>query len=346
MTFLKKHYSIIIVVLMILFAIICGAYVYRAYDNSFNHQIIPIAVNSKESATTLRAEWGQLGDFFGGTLNPIFGFLSFIGLLLTLVIQIKSLDKSSEELELSREELAKSSSALASQNKAIELQSFEQTFFSWLSTYRELLNSLHNSRNPGEILKGREALYFLYNTNLNSRWIYSSMCGSNSDELRPEFNNSYDYEFVRLSDYKKIEIIAENKQDLVSNNIHQIWCRLYQKEEYQLDSLFRTAYKLINWIDSLPTERLDNKQKWLYISIFRSQLSWVEMVFFYYNGLTGSGKKFKLLIDKYALFDNLTFDSDIGIKVMNKYFDIENNYAKSAFNSDIARDKFSLIKSS
>ena len=293
-----------------------------------------------------RADLGQFGDYFGGTLNPIFGFASFIALLVTIVYQAKELKLSRTELELTRTELASSATALKNQNKAIELQSFEQTFFSWLSTYRELLNSLHNSRNPGEILNGREALYFLFNTNLNSRWIYSSMCGSNSDELRPEFNNSYDYDFYKLSNYKKIEIIAENKQDLVSNNIHQIWCRLYRKEEYQLDSLFRTAYKLISWIDSLPIERLDNTQKWLYISIFRSQLSWVEMVFFYYNGLTGTGRKFKLLIEKYALFDNLTFDSDIGIKIMNKYFDIENNYAKTAFNSDIARDKFSLTKSS
>ena len=61
------------------------------------------------------------------------------------------------------------------------------------------------------------------------------------------------------------------------------------------------------------------------------------MVFLYYNGLTGSGKKFKLLIEKYALFDNLTFDSEIGIKVMNKHYNIENNYLKSAFSSELAR---------
>lgn len=285
-----------------------------------------------------RDELGQFGDYFGGALNPVFGFASFVALLITIIYQAK-------ELSASTKELKNSATALAAQNKAIELQSFEQTFFSWLNTYRELLSSLNKSKQSGEILKGREALYYLYNTNLNSRWIYSSMCGPHNTELRLEFNNSYDYVFYQLSDYKKIEISAEDKQDLVSNNIHQIWCRLYRKEEYQLDSLFRTAYKLISWIDSLPTERLDDKQKWLYISIFRSQLSWVEMVFFYYNGLTGTGKKFKLLIEKYALFDNLTFDSDIGIKVMNKYFDVENNYSKTAFNSDLAREKFSLPKS-
>lgn len=326
---------------MILFAIICGAYIYQAYDNSFNHHISPIPTRSADSVATLRAEWGQLGDFFGGTLNPIFGFLSFVGLLLTLIIQIKSLEKSSEELELSREELAKSSNALALQNKAIELQSFEQTFFSWLSTYRELLNSASETNDLRQPFQGREALYHLWKNKLDDYTIYDSMCTKDNfgtPSLNPIFDNSYDSTFYRLSYYKKIEIIADNKQDLVANHIHQIWSLLYQRKEYQLDSLFRTAYRLISWIDSQQPERLTEQQKWMYISIFRSQLSWIEMVFLYYNGLTGSGKKFKLLIEKYALLDNLTFDSDIGIKVMNKYFDIGNNYSKTAFNSELARE--------
>ncbi|MFA7350961.1 MAG: putative phage abortive infection protein [Methylotenera sp.] len=190
---------------------------------------------------------------------------------------------------------------------------------------------------------GREALYHLWRNKLDSYPIYDSMRVANPSSygekiLDHKFNNSYDETFHTLSHYKQVETIAEDKQVLVANHIHQIWCLLYQEKEYQLDSLFRTAYRLISWIDSQQPERLTEQQKWMYISIFRSQLSWIEMVFLYYNGLTGSGKKFKLLIEKYALLDNLTFDSDIGIKVMNKYFDIENNYSKTAFNSELARE--------
>lgn len=50
------------------------------------------------------AEWGQMGDFFGGMLNPILAFASFIALLSTIRIQ-------SEELRLTREEFTKSSKA-------------------------------------------------------------------------------------------------------------------------------------------------------------------------------------------------------------------------------------------
>jgi uncharacterized membrane protein len=46
-------------------------------------------------------KWGQVGDYFGGMLNPILAFASFIALLYTIRIQ-------SEELRLTREEFAKS----------------------------------------------------------------------------------------------------------------------------------------------------------------------------------------------------------------------------------------------
>jgi uncharacterized membrane protein len=46
-------------------------------------------------------QWGQMGDFFGGMLNPILAFASFIALLYTIRIQ-------SAELRLTREEFAKS----------------------------------------------------------------------------------------------------------------------------------------------------------------------------------------------------------------------------------------------
>jgi len=36
-------------------------------------------------------QWGQFGDYFGGTLNPIFAFLAFIGVLLTVYLQSEQL---------------------------------------------------------------------------------------------------------------------------------------------------------------------------------------------------------------------------------------------------------------
>lgn len=74
------------------------------------------------------AVWGQFGDFFGGTLNPIFGLLSLVAILATLFVQT--------------EELAHSSSALKEQSSHLELQAFENTFFSMLQLYRNGISSI------------------------------------------------------------------------------------------------------------------------------------------------------------------------------------------------------------
>jgi uncharacterized membrane protein len=54
------------------------------------------------------AAWGQMGDFFGGILNPILGFCSFVSLLLALVVQAGQLETASAAFAQSQRESAKS----------------------------------------------------------------------------------------------------------------------------------------------------------------------------------------------------------------------------------------------
>lgn len=56
-------------------------------------------------------QWGQMGDFFGGMLNPILAFASFIALLYTIRIQSEELKLTRAELGLTRNELAASAEA-------------------------------------------------------------------------------------------------------------------------------------------------------------------------------------------------------------------------------------------
>ena len=44
---------------------------------------------------------GALGDFFGGTLNPILTFLTFVGLLITIVLQQAELSEARKEFKKS-----------------------------------------------------------------------------------------------------------------------------------------------------------------------------------------------------------------------------------------------------
>lgn len=72
-------------------------------------------------------EWGQLGDYVGGMLNPIFGFIS-------VVLLIKSLTLQNEANENLRDELKEN-------KKTEKLRSFENLFFNMINSQKELFNS-------------------------------------------------------------------------------------------------------------------------------------------------------------------------------------------------------------
>jgi hypothetical protein len=88
--------------------------------------------------------WGQFGDFLGGTLNPILGFLSLVAIVMTLAVQSRQLDLSHEQLKLSRSELEASreelrKSAEAQQNTAEALK--HQARFTALSARISAISS-------------------------------------------------------------------------------------------------------------------------------------------------------------------------------------------------------------
>lgn len=83
--------------------------------------------------------FGQVGDFFGGMLNPILAFASFMALLYTIQIQSKQLNVSTKELEATRIELKASvkaqkdsSDALEGQLTVLRTQRFYDAFSSML----------------------------------------------------------------------------------------------------------------------------------------------------------------------------------------------------------------------
>jgi hypothetical protein len=94
---------------------------------------------------------GPWGDFFGGFLNPILTFLTFLGVLFTIGLQ-------KIELNLTRQEMARSADALENQLKALEKQlqavedqSFENTFFRLLELHNTIINSIDLRRGGSEV---------------------------------------------------------------------------------------------------------------------------------------------------------------------------------------------------
>ncbi|WP_143421467.1 hypothetical protein [Halovibrio salipaludis] len=59
--------------------------------------------------------WAEFGDYIGGTLSPILSFLGLLAILLTVVLQSKSLRISQDDLRLTRAELSETAKASSSQ---------------------------------------------------------------------------------------------------------------------------------------------------------------------------------------------------------------------------------------
>lgn len=58
-----------------------------------------------------KSDWGTYGDFVGGTLNPIFSFLAFVGVVFTVVLQARQLDEVKTQANL--EEMQRVASTVA-----------------------------------------------------------------------------------------------------------------------------------------------------------------------------------------------------------------------------------------
>lgn len=105
-----------------------------------------------------KSSFGEWGDFFGGVLNPLLTFLTFMGLLVTIVIQ-------QTELRESRVELKRSADALLEQSESLKKQNFESTFFQMLTIHNGIVNSIDLIKD-GNVTRGRDCFNAFY-TRLN-----------------------------------------------------------------------------------------------------------------------------------------------------------------------------------
>ena len=71
---------------------------------------------------------GEWGDFFGGVLNPLLTFLTFMGLLITIMLQQKELQQSRKEFK--------------GQKESLENQEFDNKFFQMLNLFNNIISTL------------------------------------------------------------------------------------------------------------------------------------------------------------------------------------------------------------
>ena len=208
------------------------------------------------------------------------------------------------------------------QRKDIALERFESNFFELLHFHQEITNGLllkcNMKSHPSEE-KGRDVFQLLYeNTIITGGYV--------------------------------------GIKDIIKSNVNN-WNDKYLNSPIGfLDHYFRLLYRILKYIDDsqkkIPEMTLSKRYE--YASIVRATLSQYELVLLFYNCLSSNGKeKFKPLIERYAIFNNLRVEllatkneqdlycpkfEDSYLTSQEKGRDMSNEYKKGAFVFDENED--------
>jgi len=221
------------------------------------------------------SEYDKLGDFINGITSPFLSIAAFILLYLTYKSQ-------SKELEQTR-------SILKKQTETIEKEQFESTFFNLLSFHHQIVNSIDLKKSrlgitsngldvKRDIVYGRDCFVTFYSG----------------------FSNTYSKHDLDMPNQTQSDNLGI---------IKKAYNEYYSKHQADLGHYFRNLYHLIKYIDK---SNITNKQE--YTSLVRAQLSSHEQLLLFYNCLSNLGTKFKLLVEKYSLFKNMSIDELISQK--------------------------------
>jgi hypothetical protein len=211
-------------------------------------------------------ELGEWGDFFGGIANPILTFLTFIGVLLTLVLQ-------RIELSLTRDELSRSADALENQIKRLDHQNFESTFFQMLAIHNTILNSIDIVNNKTTVrTQGRDCfITFLQILDATYSW--------------------------KVEEFNKAKRPLTNDEDraLVETAYNQFWATM----QSELGHDFRFFHSMLEFC----TQNSSNPTQ--YIKIACAQLSDQELVLIFYNVIFNSDDTIRNIVRNYGVLSNL-----------------------------------------
>lgn len=154
--------------------------------------------------------WGQFGDFVGGTLNPIFGFVSVLVLVATLGLQRK-------ELSEARKTARENNNILAEQLKAMHAQSLESTFFKMVDELKG--DSFFKAASDDETTKGIQFAVYACTFKDKDGWDSKSHQERNGF-FRHMTRKAVNYGEVKYVVLEKIVGLVEIASRLNNNQIH------------------------------------------------------------------------------------------------------------------------------
>nr|WP_315467140.1 putative phage abortive infection protein [uncultured Undibacterium sp.] len=218
--------------------------------------------------------WGQLGDFFGGVLNPLIG-------LATVFLLVQSVKLQRKELAATRKAMEETKEEMKDQSEQMKLQGFESTFFTWLGAYRSLVTSFE----AGSV---------------------ESVGGLN--KLLSRFLNEQETA-AQILHFSNNETRDNNKIAEFNNRIINGWRPTEDKYQHFFYPIINSFLELTIWIDA--NVHLTQEQKRFYINIIISQLSVGELKLILIFTKVKAEIELHEICEKYDVFRNLAATSFI-----------------------------------
>ena len=150
--------------------------------------------------------------------------------------------------------------------EGLKRERFEDTFFQLLKLHYDIVNSIDISIKKDAILRGRDCFVQMYN-----------------EFMRNYRENSFAYELMKNW-----------------TGLDKAYSDFYETRQVDLGHYFRNLYHTVGFVDNS-----DISDKRFYTNLIGAQLSSHEQLLLFYNCLSSYGKKFKTLVEKYGLLENM-----------------------------------------
>lgn len=262
-----------------------------------------ISIKNEESAQY----WGQIGDFFGGVLNPVLSFLALIAVATSLRFQSLELNAARKEAVAAQQLLDKQTKVLEKQQSVLERQNFETTFFGLLQVHERNVQGMSMRFGP-EVDRGRGVFNAFANRFHVDRMDFTGLTEEQSSE--------YLIKYVR---------------------------KFYESAYGELGHYYRTLQEVFSYLESFGEDSIlgsaeggagvganffeKQKLRWRYAEIVTSSLSGAELDCLYIYCLASEGAALKMYIEKYGVFKSLVPRSNYKLPILQR------SYAIGAFST-------------
>ena len=108
------------------------------------------------------------------------------------------------------------------------------------------------------------------------------------------------------------KMLSDTDEDETKRSLHKLANKNYEDFFSGLhpyvSHYFQHLYNVVKFIDQSDQDIVEQK---FYTDLLRAQLSSTELELLFYHGLSDRGAEFKILVEKYSLFEGMPYDAPI-----------------------------------